>query len=310
MEVVVGGAAETRRRGDVGTLTGPAGFADYVALMKPRVMSLVVFTGGVGLAAAPGSVDAVTVLVTLFLMAAGAGACGALNMWYDADIDAIMKRTQSRPIPQGRVTGPEAFVIGTVLSCGSVLALGYFVNWLAAFLLAFTIAFYIFVYTMGLKRRTPQNIVIGGAAGGLPPMIGWAAASGVVDLGSLALFLIIFLWTPPHFWALAIARSTDYEKAGVPMMPVVAGPEATANQIVVYTLLLIASSFLPVALGTAGVPYAGAALVLNATLLWRALALWRVAGDGELRSKAAMRLFGYSILYLFALYLALLAGAN
>jgi len=284
--------------------------ADYFALLKPRVMSLVVFTGGVGLAAAPGSVGIDVIIPTLVFMALGAGACGALNMWYDADIDAVMSRTQGRPIPRGRVSPKAAFVIGTALSLGSVLALGTLVNPLAAFLLAFTIAYYIIVYTIGLKRRTPQNIVIGGAAGSLPPMIGWAAASGTLDLGALAMFLVIFLWTPPHFWALAIARSGDYEKAGVPMMPVVAGPQSTARQILVYTALLVASSYLPIWFCGSSAAYAIAISLLNAVFMQRAIALWLVSGDAANRNKAAMRLFGFSILYLFALYLALLIGAQ
>ena len=284
---------------------------DYVALLKPRVMSLVVFTGGVGIAAAPGTADLATVLSTLLFMALGAGACGALNMWYDADIDAIMRRTQTRPIPRGVVPPSHALAIGTFLSLGSVAALGVTVNWLAAFLLAFTIVFYVFVYTMVLKRRTPQNIVIGGASGALPPMIGWTAATGDVGLGALALFLIIFLWTPPHFWALAIARSGDYAKAGVPMMPNVAGAASTANQIVVYSLLLVGSTALPVMAGSAGALYAVAAALLDAVLLWRALVLWRaVHADGGAIGPAAIRLFGYSIVYLFALFGALLVGAQ
>ncbi len=283
---------------------------DYFALLKPRVMSLVVFTGGVGIAAAPGSADLATILYTLLFMAVGAGACGALNMWYDADIDAVMRRTQSRPIPRGVVPPSHALAIGAVLSVGSVAALGLTVNWLAAFLLAFTIVFYFFIYTLGLKRRTPQNIVIGGASGAVPPMIGWAAATGDLGLGAVALFLIIFLWTPPHFWALAISRSGDYAKAGVPMMPNVAGVVSTTNQIVVYTLLLIASTALPVVAGSAGTPYAIAALVLDTVLLWRAIDLWRaVRSDGGI-GPAAIRLFGYSIVYLFALFLALLVGAH
>jgi protoheme IX farnesyltransferase len=296
-----------------------AGIGDYFALLKPRVMSLVVFTGGVGLAAAPGNVDLATILVTLITMAGGAGGCGALNMWYDADIDAVMRRTRSRPIPQGRVSKAEALILGLALSLGSVAALGALVNGVAAFLLAFTIGFYVLVYTMGLKRRTPQNIVIGGASGALPPMIGWAAASGGLDAGALALFLIIFLWTPPHFWALAIARSSDYEKAGVPMMPVVAGAAGTARQILVYSALLVAASAFPVALGTAGMFYAAVAGPLGLMFVWRALDLVRIAaretehreqvGPQAALSTAAMRLFGFSILYLFALYAALLLGA-
>lgn len=291
-------------------MSQPVGAADYIALLKPRVMSLVVFTGLVGLVTAPGALDLHIACWTLICMAAGAGGCGALNMWYDADIDQVMRRTQSRPIPRGKVSPVEALVVGLVLSAGSVIALAMLVNALAAFLLAFTIAFYIVVYTVGLKRRTPQNIVIGGTAGALPPMIGWAAQTGTLDLGALALFMIIFLWTPPHFWALAIARSSDYEKAGIPMMPVVRGPAATARQILVYTLLLIAASFAPLATGIAGTAYAGITAVLDAVLLWRAVALLRCAHDREAMPKAAMRLFGFSILYLFAIYVALLVGAH
>ena len=204
--------------------------AEYFALMKPRVMFLVVFTALVGLVAAPGHMHPVLAVAALLCIAVGAGAAGALNMWYDADIDARMARTSARPIPRGRITADEARAFGTVLAIGSVICLGLMANWVAAGLLALTIAFYVFVYTMWLKRWTPQNIVIGGAAGAVPPMIGWAAATGTVSLESFVLFLIIFMWTPPHFWALALLRVRDYERAGVPMMPVVKGEDETGGR--------------------------------------------------------------------------------
>ena len=207
--------------------------------MKPRVMSLVVFTALVGMVLAPEQPHPALAVIALLCIAVGAGASGALNMWYDADIDACMQRTASRPIPRGHVTPEEALTFGTVLAIGSVATLGLIVNWVAAALLAFTIAFYVLVYTMWLKRRTPQNIVIGGAAGAFPPMIGWAAATGSVGSESIVLFLIIFMWTPPHFWALALYRTRDYERAGVPMLPVVAGTDETRKQIVIYSALLV-----------------------------------------------------------------------
>ena len=214
--------------------------ADYVALMKPRVMFLVVFTALVGLVAAPGTMHPVLAIAALICIAAGSGAAGALNMWYDADIDAKMARTAARPVPRGNVTPQEALTFGSVLGAFSVLCMGLMVNWLAAALLAGTIGFYVFVYTMWLKRWTPQNIVIGGAAGAVPPMIGWAAATGSVSFASFVLFLIIFVWTPPHFWALAILRTGDYARAGVPMLPVVKGADETRRQIPVsYTHLTL-----------------------------------------------------------------------
>jgi protoheme IX farnesyltransferase len=213
---------------------------DFVALMKPRVMSLVVFTALVGLVVAPGDLHPALAVIALIAIAVGAGASGALNMWFDADIDARMTRTAGRPIPRGRVTPEEAFTFGMVLAVGSVLTLGVLVNWVAGALLALTIAFYILVYTMWLKRRTPQNIVIGGAAGAFPPMIGWAAVTGGISIESIVMFAIIFMWTPPHFWALALLRSGDYARAGVPMLPVVAGEEETRRQIVIYSALLVA----------------------------------------------------------------------
>ena len=206
---------------------------DFIALMKPRVMSLVVFTALVGMVLAPDQLHPVLAVIALVCIAVGAGASGALNMWYDADIDACMQRTASRPIPRGHVTPDEALTFGMILAIGSVLTLGLIINWLAGALLAGTIVFYVLVYTMWLKRRTPQNIVIGGAAGAFPPMIGWAAATGSISIESIVLFLIIFMWTPPHFWALALYRARDYERAGVPMLPVVAGADETRKQIVI-----------------------------------------------------------------------------
>ena len=236
-------------------LSEPARVGDYFALLKPRVMSLVVFTGLVGMAVAPGTLHPVLAFTALLCIAVGAGASGAINMWYDADIDAIMERTKERPIPAGRVSANEALAFGTVLSVASVVLMGLAVNYVAAFLLAVTISFYVFVYTMWLKRRTPQNIVIGGAAGAFPPMIGWAAVSGDVSVESMVLFAIIFMWTPPHFWALSLWRDIDYAKAGVPMLPVVAGREATRKQIVLYSILLFPVAIMPYFLGYAGIFY-------------------------------------------------------
>ncbi len=284
------------------------GVVDHLVLLKPRVMSLVVFTGGVGFVLAPGAIDWMRLLATVSAMAAGAGACGALNMWWDADIDAKMARTAMRPIPRGVVPPAQALAIGVLLAIVSIAALGLQVNWLAAALLGLTIAIYIPLYTMVLKRSTPQNIVIGGAAGALPPVIGWAAATGSLSAGPIALFLFIFLWTPPHFWALALCRSGDYERVGVPMLPNVVGPVETCRQIGVYSLLLVAASFGPLLIPGVGLPYAAAALVLNGLLLWRVHALFRLRDAEEApRRKAAMALFGYTILYMFLIYAALLA---
>jgi protoheme IX farnesyltransferase len=241
----------------------------------------------------------------LLCIAVGAGASGALNMWYDADIDVRMARTENRPIPSGRVTPREAAGFGAILSVFSVMTMGVLVNWVAAALLAFTIFFYVAIYTMWLKRRTPQNIVIGGAAGAFPPMIGWAAVTGSVSLESAALFLIIFMWTPPHFWALALCRSGDYEKAGVPMLPVVAGEKKTRGQIMLYSLALVPVTLLPGFMGFAGALYMGATAALGLGFLWFAFGLWRT-GAGAAQEKAAMRLFGYSIVYLFLVFSLLL----
>jgi protoheme IX farnesyltransferase len=281
---------------------GEARPADYFALLKPRVMSLVVFTGLVGMVLAPGSLHPVLAITALLCIAIGAGASGAINMWYDADIDAVMSRTQSRPIPQGRITKDEALGFGCVLSVGSVLVMGLGVNWVAAAILALTIGFYVFIYTMWLKRRTPQNIVIGGAAGAFPPMIGWAAVTGDLSLLPLLLFAIIFMWTPPHFWALALYRSDDYARAGVPMLPVVAGERETRRQILLYSLLLVPITLSPWALGLAGPLYGAATAVLGAIFLGIAFRIWRATDY-----KSAKYMFGYSILYLFLLFALLLA---
>ena len=286
--------------------TGAGGdIADYIALMKPRVMFLVVFTALVGLVAAPEGLHPVLALASLICIAAGAGASGALNMWFDADIDARMARTAARPVPRGHVTPEEARSFGAVLAVGSIVCLGVMANWLAAALLAFTIFFYVFVYTMWLKRTTPQNIVIGGAAGALPPMIGWASATGGISLESFVLFLIIFVWTPPHFWALALLRTGDYAKAGVPMLPVVAGAGATRAHILIYSLILAPLGMAPAIIGLGGALYAAAAAVLGAIFVVMAFDCYRKR-EGEAADRAAKNLFGYSVLYLFLLFAVLL----
>jgi protoheme IX farnesyltransferase len=282
-----------------------AGAGDYFALLKPRVMSLVVFTALVGMALAPGGVHPVIGLVALIAIAVGAGASGALNMWYDADIDLLMSRTRGRPIPSGRIAPVEALQFGIVLAVLSVGVLGVLVNWLSAGLLAFTILFYVVVYTMWLKRWTPQNIVIGGAAGAIPPVIGWAAATGGVSVESFALFLIIFFWTPPHFWALALLKTDDYARAGVPMMPVVAGDRSTRRQIVAYSALMLPVGALPWMLGFATPAYLAASLLLGAIMLARAVQVLR-APEGPAGRAACVKLFLYSIVYLFALFSTLL----
>jgi heme o synthase len=276
---------------------------DFIALMKPRVMALAVFTAVVGLLIAPAHVDPVLGAVALLAITAGAGAAGALNMWYDADVDALMSRTASRPIPQGRVAGAEALAFGLVLAAAAVVVLALSANATAAALLAFTIFFYIAVYSAWLKRSTPQNIVIGGAAGALPPVIGWTAATGQIGLEPLVLFLIIFLWTPPHFWALSLNRSSDYARAGVPMLPLVAGKAATKRQILIYSALLALASTLPCVLGFGGTIYAATAAICAAVLIALASQLKR---SSETDRRAAHRLFAFSIVYLFLLFASLL----
>ncbi len=270
---------------------------DFFALLKPRVMILVVFTAVIGMALAPGSIHPVIAFTAILCIAIAAGAAGAINMWYDRDIDSIMVRTIRRPIPSGRVAANDALGFGVVLAAGSVLVMDLAVGHVTALMLVGSIGFYVFIYTMWLKRRTAQNIVIGGLAGAFPPMIGWASVTGGVDWVSLSLVMIIFLWTPPHFWALALYRSQDYARAGVPMLPVTAGAAETKRQIVLYTVALVVSTFAPQALGALGWVYGGSALVLGAVFLAMAVAVARSSDD-----KPARRLFGYSILYLFILF--------
>jgi protoheme IX farnesyltransferase len=304
----------------ISTTRAPARWQDYVQLLKPRVMSLVVFTAITGLVCANSTVNPILGAIAILCIAVGAGASASFNMWYDADIDAKMRRTRGRPVPAGRVQGSDALALGGVLSMFSVMLLGMTTNWLAAGLLAFTIFFYAVVYTMWLKRSTPQNIVIGGLAGALPPVIGWAAATGTVPLNAWLLCAIIFMWTPPHFWALSLYTSEDYEKAGVPMMPVTAGPASTRRQILIYSLLFVPVALAPTLTGLGGMTYLAVAGAGGAIFL---ILAWRVfrsrAGDavGERRddglydvkagAKDARNLFAFSILYLTLLFATLLA---
>ena len=281
-----------------------ARIVDYLALLKPRVMSLVVFTAFVGLFLAPGHIHPVLAVTAIMAIALGAGASGAINMWYDRDIDAVMARTAARPIPAGRIEPDEALAFGVLLSIASVALMALATNLVAAAALAFTILFYVVVYTVWLKRRTPQNIVIGGAAGAFPPMVAWAAVTGDVSWASLSLFLPIFLWTPPHFWALSLYRSGDYQRAGVPMMPVVAGERSTRRQMLLYALVLLPASLAPSLLGVCGWLYGAVALMLGLAFIATSIAvLLAPAGDHA----AARRMFGYSLLYLFVLFSAMLA---
>ncbi|MBN9563433.1 MAG: heme o synthase [Alphaproteobacteria bacterium] len=288
---------------------GDADVRDWIALLKPRVMSLVVFTGLIGLLIAPGHLHPVLGFTAVLCITVAAGACGAINMWYDRDIDAVMRRTQSRPIPQGRIMPGEALGFGVVLAVASVLLMYLATNIAAASVLALSILFYVFIYTMWLKRRTPQNIVIGGAAGAFPAVIGWAAVTGSIDLMPLILFGIVFFWTPPHFWSLALWANDDYQRAGVPMLPVVAGAKETRKQIVIYTLLLVPLSLLPCVLGFAGMIYGATALLLGLGYLWQ---VWLVARDRQdergvslTKDAPAKAAFKYSIVYLFVLFGAL-----
>lgn len=289
-----------------------AGFGDYFALLKPRVMSLVIFTALVGVLVAPVSVHPVIVLSSILFVAIGAGASGALNMWWDADIDAVMKRTQGRPIPSGRVTAQEALAVGLGLSGFAVVMLALSANFLAAGLLAFTIFFYAVVYSMWLKRATPQNIVIGGAAGAFPPMIGWAIATGGVSIESVLMFALIFMWTPPHFWALALFMKGDYQAAKVPMLTVTHGRRSTRNHILAYTLLLV-----PVSLGLAftsigGPIYLAIALAMNAWFMTGAIQIWRRTEDQAEADayRVEKSVFKASLWYLFLHFGALLADAT
>lgn len=277
---------------------------DYLALLKPRVMSLVVFTALTGLLLAPTPVNPILGFASLLAIAIGAGASGALNMWYDADIDALMKRTRKRPIPAGKIAKGDALGFGLFLAGFSVLVLGLVANWLAAAILAFTIFFYAVIYTIWLKRSTPQNIVIGGAAGALPPVIGYAAATGEISLASLVLFTIIFLWTPPHFWALALVKTEEYRRAGIPMLPNVKGPSRTRLEILLYTIALVPLGLSPWLFGFASAAYGVLAAGLGAFMLALASLVF-VRRTGDLATRTSMQLFGFSILYLFLLFAAI-----
>lgn len=283
---------------DTSSLIVSESVEDYWALLKPRVMSLVVFTGLCGLLMAPAHIHPILGLTAILCIAVGAGASGCLNMWFDRDIDALMVRTQDRPLPRGRIAPDNALAFGVVLAIGSVLVMGVGVGWIAAFWLAVTIAFYVFVYTIWLKRTTSQNIVIGGAAGALPPVIGWAAVTGTTPLEAWILFAIIFLWTPPHFWALSLYRHEDYRRARIPMLPVTAGIPATKRQIVFYSILLVLASVAPAGVGMTSWAYGVCALALGGGFFFLSL---RVLWSDD--SKTAMQLFGYSIFYLFLLFL-------
>ncbi|TFV35932.1 protoheme IX farnesyltransferase [Bradyrhizobium frederickii] len=290
---------------DINPRISEAEVGDYIALLKPRVMSLVIFTALVGMAMAPGHFHPVLAFTSLLCIAVGAGASGALNMALEGDIDSKMSRTANRPIPRGRITRPEAMAFGLTLSFFSVMTLGILVNWIAGSLLAFTIFFYVVIYTMVLKRWTAQNIVIGGAAGALPPVVAWAAVTGTVDVEPLLLFAIIFFWTPPHFWALALFRSDDYARAGIPMLPNVAGPDATRLQILLYTVVLIAVAAAPWALGYFDAVYGIVSLILGAGMLALAINVY-LRRERAASLRATRKLFAFSILYLFVLFATLL----
>ena len=279
--------------------------SDYFSLLKPRVMSLVVFTGFAGMWVAPGftSMHPVLMFTAILCLSVGAGAAGAINMWFDRDIDRVMKRTEKRALPMGLIKSDEALAFGIILSLLSVMMMGIAINWVAAGLLAFANFFYVVIYTMWLKRRTPQNIVIGGAAGAFPPMIGWAAVTGDITYASIALFAIIFFWTPPHFWALALFANTDYTRAKIPMLPVTHGERTTKIQMLIYTLILVPIALSPTFFGLTGIAYAITALLLSLFFVFTAI---RVLMDTS--HKSAKLMFSYSVFYLFALFLALMIG--
>ncbi|EJF82001.1 heme o synthase [Bartonella doshiae] len=285
-----------------------SGIGDYVALLKPRVMSLVVFTALVGLVVSPVSMNPFYGFLAIFCIAVGGGSAGALNMWYDADIDAIMERTKNRPIPSGKISSKRALVFGLVLALFSVLIMGIFINWFTAAFLAFTIFFYVVIYTIWLKRITPQNIVIGGAAGAFPPMIGWAAATGTVSIDSFLLFLIIFMWTPPHFWSLSLFSSLDYEAAGIPMMPNVRGERSTKEQILFYTFLMVASVAGPCITGLAGILYGISSTVFSIVFIYFSYRLWK-SDTYDATILMAKKTFFFSLFYLAAIFGTLLIEA-
>ncbi|HEX2942478.1 MAG TPA: heme o synthase [Rhodopila sp.] len=288
---------------------GTPKLADWLSLLKPRVLVLVVYTGVIGLILAPGHLTLLQSVTAILCITGAAGACGAINMWYDRDIDTVMRRTRNRPIPAGRISPEGAIWFGIILAAISILVMGFVLNVTAALSLLFSVLFYVFIYTVWLKRRTPQNIVIGGAAGALPPVIGWAASTGRIDLTALVLFGIIFVWTPPHFWALSLWANSDYRAAGIPMLPVVSGARETRRQILLYTVLLVPLSTAPYFLGANGLPYLVASLLFGAVFLWRA---WQVMTDEQdetgislTNDKPAKLCFKYSVIYLFALFGAL-----
>jgi len=287
------------------TLPSSAYSRDYLSLLKPRVMALVVFTALVGLVVAPQPINPLLGFLAILCIAVGGGASGALNMWYEADIDALMQRTRKRPIPAGLITRDNVLYFGLTLAAFSVIIMGLFINWFSAAFLGFTIFFYAVVYTIWLKRATPQNIVIGGAAGAFPPMIGWAAATGSISVASIVLFLIIFLWTPPHFWALSLFVTTDYEAAKIPMMPNVRGERATQNQILFYAILTALSGIAPYLIGFAGVAYGVLSAILGGFFIFYAALLWREERPESMKARAK-RLFFFSLLYLAAIFATLL----
>jgi len=286
-----------------------ADYRDWLALLKPRVLTLVVFTGVVGLLVAPGHIHPVLAFTAILCITIAAGACGAINMWYDRDIDAIMRRTRNRPIPAGRIQPGGALGFGVILAFGSVIVMGLTINVLAALILASSICFYVFVYTVWLKRRTPQNIVIGGAAGAFPPVIGWAAVTGSIDLLPLILFAIVFIWTPPHFWSLALWANDDYKRANIPMLPVIAGARKTRRQIFIYSVVLVPLTLVPVLIGFSGLAYGTVAGLLGLVFLLRVYAALTDRQDAEGNSLTndapAKAAFKYSVVYLFALFGAL-----
>lgn len=292
---------------DASVFQDEARVSDFFALLKPRVMSLVVFSGFAGLWVAPGiaAMNPILILTTMLALAVGAGAAGAFNMWYDRDIDAIMNRTKDRPIPAGSVKPDEALSFAIIMSLLSFIVMGLSANWIAAGILIFANLFYCVIYTMILKRRTPQNIVIGGAAGAFPPMIGYAAVTGDITMFSFLLFMIIFLWTPPHFWALSLFANSDYKKAGIPMLSVVAGERVTKIQMLIYTLLLFPVTLAPYALGYAGMTYGFAAFILSGFFVFTAIRVL-VEKDKTRQTRSQKLMFGYSVFYLFALFLALI----
>ena len=281
-----------------------AAVLDFIALLKPRVMSLVVFTGFAGVIVAPGSIHPIIAAIAILCIAVATGASGAINMWYERDLDAKMERTRERPLPAGRMEPNTALAFGVLLAGGSIMVMALGVNYVAAAILALAIGFYVFIYTIWLKRRTPQNIVIGGAAGAFPPMIGWAAVTGDVSLGGIALFALIFMWTPPHFWALALYKCGDYEKAGVPMLPVVSGVLETKRQILLYTLLLLPVSLVPWWIGTASIVWGAIAAVMGLLFITLAVKVWLDDSD-----RAPRRMFRYSLLYLSVLFAGLIVDS-